>query len=171
MQKKQSKQLISSYLGTPLGTVLTLTDATHLYLLKFLDQDSLERSIEFIRKSAHATIKNGTSELTISLQNELTQYFAGSLQNFSIPIQLYGTSFQKKSWQALTKKLYGSTTSYSHQSTTIGNPKAHRAIANTNKNNPIAIIVPCHRVIKSNGELSGYNSGIHRKQALLNLEK
>lgn len=171
MQKNKTKQLILSYLDTPLGTMISLTDNTYLYLLKFTDQDNLERSIKSIKKASHATIENGSSDLTTLLQSELSQYFTGSLQFFSIPIRFHGTSFQQKSWEDLTKIPYGSTTSYGHQSTMIGNAKAYRAVASANKNNPIAIIVPCHRVIKSNGELSGYNGGVHRKQALLDLEK
>lgn len=166
-----SKDLIVATLATPLGPVLALVDTTHLYMLKFTDQNTLQKSIEHIKATTHANITEGSNKLSVRLQDELDCYFNGTLQQFSTPVQLYGTSFQQNSWNALTKIPYGHTTSYSQQATAVGNSKAFRAVANANGKNPIAIIIPCHRIIKLNGDLCGYNGGVHRKQALLDLEK
>lgn len=170
--KKQNStsKLIASYLETPLGTMFACADETHLYILKFTDQNNLDTSIEHIQKITGSAIIQGSNSLIELLKHELAAYFNGILTSFSIPVQLHGTNFQQKSWDALTKIPYACTTSYGQQAIVVGNPKAFRAVANANKNNPVAIIIPCHRIIKSNGDLCGYNGGVHRKQALLELE-
>lgn len=163
--------LIASHLQTPLGAMLAVADDTHLYILKFTDQNNLQKSIKALEKTTESKIIAGSNNLIKKLDQELAHYFNGALQNFSTPTQLLGTSFQQKSWFALTQIPYGATTSYGQQAIVVGNPKAYRAVANANRNNPIAIIIPCHRIIKANGDLCGYNGGIARKQALLDLEK
>ncbi|MDP3788747.1 MAG: methylated-DNA--[protein]-cysteine S-methyltransferase [Candidatus Chromulinivorax sp.] len=172
-QNKQivSKQLVASHLQTPLGAMLAVADETHLYMLKFTDQNNLQKSISSLQKITGSIITESSNNLLHVLNNELTAYFNGTLQQFSIPVQPYGTPFQQKSWAALLQIPYGATTSYGKQAIVVGNPKAFRAVANANKHNPIAIIIPCHRIIKSNGYLCGYNGGVHRKQALLELEQ
>ncbi len=151
--------------------MLAIADDTHLYMLKFTDQNNVQKTIEQLQKITNSTICETSNHLLASLQQELDAYFNGTLQQFSIPLQLLGTPFQQKSWYALTQIPYGCTTSYGQQAIVVGNAKAYRAVANANRNNPIAIIVPCHRIIKSNGDLCGYNGGVHRKQALLQLEQ
>ena len=111
--------------------------------------------------------KNIIIEKTI---NELSEYFDGKRKKFNIPIQLYGTQFQLKAWDALNKIPYAKTVSYSEQAKISGNPKATRAIGNANNANPISIIVPCHRVIGKSGKLVGYGGGLDRKNYLLDLE-
>jgi AraC family transcriptional regulator of adaptative response/methylated-DNA-[protein]-cysteine methyltransferase len=170
-KQNQTAPLIGSHLQTPLGTMLAVADETHLHILKFIDQNNLQKSVETLEKAIGAKTIIGSNNLIKKLERELTEYFNGALQTFSTPTQLLGTQFQQKSWDALTKIPYGRTTSYGQQAIAVGNAKAYRAVANANRNNPIAIIIPCHRIIKSNGNLCGYNGGIHRKQALLELEK
>ena len=111
--------------------------------------------------------KNIIIEKTI---NELSEYFDGKRKKFNIPIQLSGTQFQLKAWDALNKIPYAKTVSYSEQAKISGNPKATRAIGNANNANPISIIVPCHRVIGKSGKLVGYGGGLARKNYLLDLE-
>jgi len=111
--------------------------------------------------------KNIIIEKTI---NELSEYFDGKRKKFNIPIQLSGTQFQLKAWDALNKIPYAKTVSYSEQAKISGNPKATRAIGNANNANPISIIVPCHRVIGKSGKLVGYGGGLNRKNYLLDLE-
>ena len=111
--------------------------------------------------------KNIIIEKTI---NELSEYFDGKRKKFTIPIQLSGTQFQLKAWDALNKIPYAKTVSYSEQAKISGNPKATRAIGNANNANPISIIVPCHRVIGKSGKLVGYGGGLDRKNYLLDLE-
>ena len=111
--------------------------------------------------------KNIIIEKTI---NELSEYFDGKRKKFNIPIQLSGTQFQLKAWDALNKIPYAKTVSYSEQAKISGNPKATRAIGNANNANPISIIIPCHRVIGKSGKLVGYGGGLDRKNYLLDLE-
>lgn len=110
----------------------------------------------------------------IILKNTVTQldeYFQGKRKSFELPIKLNGTEFQQKVWQNLQKIPYGKTISYKQLADMCGNPKASRAVGMANNKNPIAIIVPCHRVIGTNGKLTGYAGGLDLKSELLKLEK
>ncbi|HAW77550.1 MAG TPA: cysteine methyltransferase [Alteromonas australica] len=101
---------------------------------------------------------------------QLNGYFSGTLTQFDLPLAAKGTPFQHQVWQALGEIKYGDTASYADIANAIGNPKAVRAVGMANGKNPIAIVVPCHRVIGSNNTLTGYAGGLSRKQFLLNLE-
>ncbi len=102
---------------------------------------------------------------------ELERYFAGTLEVFSSPLDLtLGTEFQQQVWRALTKIPYGETRSYRWLAEAVGRPRAMRAVGNANGKNPLPIIVPCHRVVRENGGLGGYTSGVHIKRSLLDLE-
>ncbi len=109
--------------------------------------------------------------LTDKTARQLNEYFQGKRKNFDFPYHLKGTAFQKKVWQALLDIPYGKTRSYKEIAATIGSPKAYRAVGMANNKNPIAIAVPCHRVIGSKGELLGYGGGPDIKKALLDMEK
>jgi methylated-DNA-[protein]-cysteine S-methyltransferase len=102
---------------------------------------------------------------------QLTAYFAGNLRSFDLPLRPRGTPFQLAVWQALQDIPYGRTISYGELARRIGNPKASRAVGLANGSNPIAIVVPCHRVIGSNGKLTGYGGGLDNKEILLALER
>lgn len=102
---------------------------------------------------------------------QLDEYFKGKRQEFSVPLLLTGTEFQKAVWQQLQKIPFGETTSYGDVARAIGRPHAFRAVGNANNKNAIPIIIPCHRVIGSDGKLVGFGSGIWRKQWLLDHEK
>ncbi|MEE9168363.1 MAG: methylated-DNA--[protein]-cysteine S-methyltransferase, partial [bacterium] len=97
-------------------------------------------------------------------------YFRGKRMTFSVPIRFDGTDFQNKVWHALTEIPYGQTVTYKEVAEKIGNPKAVRAVGNANNRNPIAIVVPCHRVIGADGKLVGYGGGLEMKEKLLKLE-
>ena len=101
---------------------------------------------------------------------QLNGYFSGTLTQFDLPLAAKGTPFQHQVWQALGEIKYGDTASYADIANAIENPKAVRAVGMANGKNPIAIVVPCHRVIGSNNTLTGYAGGLSRKQFLLNLE-
>ena len=103
-------------------------------------------------------------------QRELEEYFAGERREFSLALAPAGTPFQSRVWQALRAIPYGETISYGELARRIGNPRAVRAVGLANGRNPLAIIVPCHRVIGANGTLTGYGGGLERKQFLLALE-
>jgi methylated-DNA-[protein]-cysteine S-methyltransferase len=102
---------------------------------------------------------------------QLEAYFAGERAVFDLPLDMSGTTFQKRVWQALLEIPYGATCSYLELATVVGNPAAVRAVGAANGRNPIAIVVPCHRVIGANGKLVGYGGGLPMKQMLLELEK
>jgi methylated-DNA-[protein]-cysteine S-methyltransferase len=100
----------------------------------------------------------------------LTQYFAGDRKKFDLPFDLTGTPFQVKAWKTLTRIPYGKTISYSEQAKAMRKAKAFRAVGSANGKNPILIIIPCHRVIASNGGLGGYSLGLKMKRQLMKLE-
>jgi methylated-DNA-[protein]-cysteine S-methyltransferase len=102
--------------------------------------------------------------------DQLRAYFAGELTEFDLPVATGGAPFQRRVWAELQKIPYGSTISYGELARRIGNPKASRAVGSANGDNPISIIIPCHRVIGSNGKLTGYGGGIERKKFLLEFE-
>lgn len=104
------------------------------------------------------------------LESELLSYFRGDRKSFDIPLHLIGTDFQKKVWNELIKIPYGETCTYGDIAEAIGNKKYSRAVGYANNQNPISIIVPCHRVIGSNGDLVGYGGGLEIKAKLLSLE-
>lgn len=110
------------------------------------------------------------SEVIIHTKNQLKEYFKGDRKNFDIPLLMVGTNFQKMIWEALQKISYGKTSSYQELSKKLNNPLAIRAIAAANGANAISIIIPCHRVIGSDGNLTGYAGGLPAKEKLLQLE-
>lgn len=123
-------------------------------------------AITFIDASV-ATLPN---ELTALACDQLTEYFDKKRTDFDFPLAASGTEFQRRVWKALVSVPYGETASYAAIANAVENPKAVRAVGAANGKNPIAIVVPCHRVIGSNNTLTGYAGGLERKRYLLNLE-
>lgn len=111
------------------------------------------------------------TKLLTECKKELDEYFKGERREFTIPLKLYGTDFQKKVWNALIDIPYGETRSYKEIAINLGNPKGCRAVGMANNRNPIPIIIPCHRVIGADKKLVGYGGGIEKKIYLLELEK
>ncbi|HJZ66286.1 MAG TPA: methylated-DNA--[protein]-cysteine S-methyltransferase [Candidatus Acidoferrum sp.] len=107
----------------------------------------------------------------MDVRRQLNEYFAGTLREFEIPLLMEGTEFQKRVWNRLRTIPYGETTSYGKLAKQIGEPRAVRAVGAANGQNPIPIIVPCHRVIGSNGSLTGFGGGLENKRKLLELER
>lgn len=104
-------------------------------------------------------------------KRQLEEYFSGERKEFHLPLSLHGTPFQKNVWKALCSIPYGETRTYGQIAVLVGNPKGSRAIGMANHNNPVAIIVPCHRVVGAGGALTGYAGGLDIKRALLELEQ
>ena len=169
--KKQVQILKASWLDTPLGPMVAMASDEELYLLEFVDRRGLEREVERLRQRTQSAIIPGTSAPIVSIERELKDWFDGTLQTFKTPLFLLGSPFQKTAWEALRSIPYGETRSYFEQAAMIGNPSACRAIANANGANQLAIIIPCHRIINSDGALGGYGGGIARKQWLIDHEK
>ncbi len=109
-------------------------------------------------------------EVLLRAKAQLEDYFAGRLQTFDLPLSPEGTTFQQRVWQALTKVPFGQTTSYASIAQAIENPKGVRAVGMANSKNPIAIVIPCHRIIGANGTLTGYAGGLDKKAWLLQHE-
>ncbi|SDY44872.1 methylated-DNA-[protein]-cysteine S-methyltransferase [Amycolatopsis xylanica] len=111
------------------------------------------------------------NELFARVESQLKEYFAGQRREFDLPITFAGTEFQRRVWTELTEIPYGETISYGELAQRLGNPSASRAVGLANGKNPISVIVPCHRVVGSTGDLTGYGGGIERKRFLLDFER
>lgn len=136
--------------------------------MKICCTETVVRSIDFVAEGKCSLASN---ELCNRVIAQLGEYFAGQRREFDFPLAPLGTPFQQKVWKALLSIPYGETRSYKQLAVSIGNPKACRAVGLANNHNPIAIAIPCHRVVGSNGALVGYASGIDKKKMLLDLER
>ena len=123
-----------------------------------------------LERSLNAEMKDTPSEITAKAAKELDEYFAGGRKTFDLPLLFVGTEFQEKVWNTLLEVPYGETRSYGWMAEMIGNPKAVRAVGTANGSNSISIFAPCHRIIGSNGSLTGYGGGLPTKKFLLELE-
>ena len=153
---------------TPLGEMLAIKTEKGLCMLEFLDGKSTEKQVKELESLGDILEKEDV--FFEQLERELNDYFEGNLTQFTIPFDFIGTDFQKKVWNELVKIPFGETKSYKEQAIAVGDLLAIRAVANANGKNKIAILVPCHRVIGSDGSLTGYAGGKKRKQFLLELE-
>lgn len=148
------------YQPSPLGPLLLAGDDQGLHLLHMDAAQAWELPGEWLPAQHRLD----------EVARQLDEYFAGKREIFDVRLAPLGTPFQREVWQALQRIPYGTTCSYSDLAGQIGRPRAVRAVGTANGVNPIAIIVPCHRVIGSNGTLTGYAGGVERKQMLLELE-
>ena len=145
------------YYNSPIGTIKLVCNENFLQEMEFTDETG--------------EISQEQSKVISTCKEQLDRYFAGKLTKFSIPLNIVkGTTFQRNVWKALQSIPYGETRSYKEIAIQIGNPKAVRAVGGANNKNPIGIVIPCHRVIGSNGKLVGYASGLDKKEMLLKLE-
>lgn len=156
---------------TPLGEMIACAVDQGICLLEFTDRKNSEKQFMSLSKALNAEVEEREHIHFKQLEEELNEYFDGRRDHFEVPLFITGTAFQEKVWQLLREIPMGETRTYKQQSEFLGNPKAIRAVGTANGINKIAILIPCHRVIGSNGELVGYAGGIWRKQKLLELEK
>ena len=150
------------YHDSPLGLILLVGKNGYLHSLTLPRQ----RSTDWPLPEWQPT-KTGFSDCV----RQLDKYFASKLRKFSLNLAPHGTLFQRQVWDALLHIPYGKTRSYQDIANAINNPKAVRAVGSSNARNPIAIVIPCHRVIGANGKLTGYAGGLQYKRALLDLEQ
>ena len=162
--------LLSRQLSTPLGEMLAVASPQGLCLLEFVGQGGVQRELAQVEAARGGPVQPGDSAVLAQTAHELAEYFAGQRQCFGVPLDLVGTPFQLSAWQALLAIPYGQTRSYASQARAIGRPSATRAVAAANGQNKVSIIVPCHRVIGSDGSLTGFGGGLPCKRALLALE-
>ncbi len=170
-QGKQQNIIDLKRIETPLGTMIACATEKGICLLEFSDRKMLETELKSIAKLLNATIVQGKNVYFDLLEIQLQEYFKSQRKVFSVPLQTPGTDFQNKVWAALQHIPYGQTRSYKQQAVTLGSPDSVRAVANANGMNRISILVPCHRVIGSDGQLTGYGGGLWRKKYLLDLEE
>nr|WP_068893294.1 methylated-DNA--[protein]-cysteine S-methyltransferase [Pedobacter panaciterrae] len=156
---------------TPLGPMLAGSTSEGVCLLEFTNRIRLEKEFIELQKLLNAVMVAGRDSYLNQLENELTEYFEGKRKSFSVPLHTPGNDFAQAVWKTLQEIPYGKTCSYKEQAEMMNNPKAIRAIASTNGRNRLAIIVPCHRVIGSDGNMTGYAAGIDKKKWLLKFER
>lgn len=157
-------QLSFMYMSTPVGQLKLVAHETALVAVLWQNENPKRvRLAELVEQQDHPIL--------CAAQKQLAEYFAGTRQQFDLPLDFEGTDFQKKVWQALLQIPYGETRSYKQIAVQLGNPKAVRAVGAANGKNPISIIAPCHRVIGASGKLVGFAGGLDNKQLLLKLEQ
>ena len=151
------------YVESPFGDVLLATENETLRWLSFA------RGPKAIRPPRN-WVEDERDPLLKEAKRQLAGYFAGRRKEFALPLDPQGTSFQRRVWRRLLKIPYGKTLAYSELARRIGKPAAFRAVGAANGQNPISVIIPCHRLVGKGGQLTGYGGGIERKRALLKLE-
>jgi AraC family transcriptional regulator of adaptative response/methylated-DNA-[protein]-cysteine methyltransferase len=171
--KESSRQCLITVtrLPTPLGPMLAGATDEGVCLLEFLDRRMLETQLARLTRRLRAGWLPGNHRHLDALRLQLDEYFTGTRTAFALPLVLAGTPFQEAVWRELQTIPYGETRSYQSQAERLGRPAAVRAVARANGDNRLAILIPCHRVIGKNGQLTGYGGGLWRKRHLLNLER
>lgn len=168
---KGQNRIITGIYESPCGTLMLGSLADRLCLCNWhVGPEHNNRVNGRLCRMLGAEFEAGGSPVIDEAKIQLDEYFAGALREFDVPLLFAGTDFQRRVWAALLTIPYGQTISYGEMARQIGMPTAVRAVANANGANAISIFVPCHRVIGSNGALTGYAGGLEAKEFLLKLE-
>ncbi len=170
-QSKEQTIIDLRRIETPLGPMIVCATKDGVCLLEFTNRKMLETELKDLAKRLNAVIVQGDNPHNENAAKQLSEYFDGNRKKFDLPLFTPGTAFQNKVWKELQRIPYGATRSYKEQAIAVGNADSVRAVATANGMNRIAIIIPCHRVIGSDGNLTGYAGGLWRKKFLLDLEK
>ena len=157
--------LLSSTYDSPVGTLTLVAGATGLRAVVWPGRDGRRVGLE------GSAVEPGRSPVLARAAAELAEYFAGDRTSFGVPLELEGTDFQLAAWRALADIPYGETRSYAEQAARIGRPSAVRAVGAANARNPVSIVLPCHRVVGSDGDLRGFGGGLAVKAWLLRHER
>jgi AraC family transcriptional regulator, regulatory protein of adaptative response / methylated-DNA-[protein]-cysteine methyltransferase len=163
--------LQARWIETPLGPMLALADQDGLHLLEFIDRRGLESEITALRARIKRPVVPGNNAHLDRISEELQNYFEGREVSFTVPLIVGGSAFEREVWGKLQTIPPGRTWSYAQLAEAVGNPRAVRAVGRANGRNCLAVVIPCHRVIRSDGQLCGYGGGIWRKQWLLDHER
>jgi len=163
--------IIIKHFDFPCGVIILGSFDGKLCLCDWADGRRRASIDQRLQRILNANFVEGSSDIIEMARQQLNEYFLNQRRNFDIPLLFVGTDFQKKVWNELRNIPYGKTVSYGELARRIGMPKAVRAVANANAVNAISIIAPCHRVIGTDGSLTGYGGGLNRKKFLLELEK
>lgn len=165
------KTLVFDFVDTPLGPMLALADDTSVHMLEFIDRKNFHRNVVRYKRAFNAAILPGVTDALSMIVKEVQAYFVGENLEFRSKIAKAGSEFQNEVWTALRQVPAGTTQSYKDLAIAIGKPNAVRAVANANGQNRCAIILPCHRIIGSDGKLTGYAGGLEKKAWLLEHER
>lgn len=168
--KEESAVIYMTEISTPLGPMLAGATSKGICVLEFNNRIRLDKELTDLQQLLNAVIIPGRNHFSDQVETELREYFEGKRKTFSVPLHIPGNEFSQSVWKTLQEIPYGETWSYKQQAEVMNNPKAIRAIATTNGRNRLAIIIPCHRVIGSNGTMTGYAGGIEKKKWLLKFE-
>jgi AraC family transcriptional regulator of adaptative response/methylated-DNA-[protein]-cysteine methyltransferase len=163
--------LLAQAIATPIRPMLAVTSAHGVCLLEFLDRRALASEIRRLCGRLRLPIAAGAGRHLDRLRTQLDAYFAGTLERFDVPLDTGGTPFQRRVWDRLIEIPYGGTVSYSRIAADLNARRAVRAVGRANGLNPIAIVIPCHRVVRADGSLCGYGGGLWRKRWLLDHER
>jgi len=161
-------------LHTPAGTLTVTATGEAIVRIDFGDVQPTgadHRDAPAADPAAYAPVAPRAAALLERAARELKEYFAGTRRDFTLPLAPAGTPFQLQVWRALRAIPYGETRTYGQIAAAVGRPKASRAVGGANNRNPLPIVIPCHRVIGSNGQLTGYAGGLETKRLLLRLER
>ncbi len=167
---ENSNIILISRITTPLGPMFVCSTEKGICLLEFVDRKMLETEFKDLQHRLKANIITGENNHIKQVRKELEEYFKGVRTEFNVALDTPGTDFQNKVWTILQTIPCGQTASYKEQAEKLGNSSAIRAVANANGMNRVSIVIPCHRVISSDGNLTGYGGGIERKKWLLEHE-
>lgn len=163
-------EIMIRHISTPAGEMILGSIGDALCLSDWSLNHKRQSTDRRISQILRGTFREGTSPVIELAVSELEEYFAGTRREFDIPLRLCGTEFQTRVWKALSQIPYGNTISYASLAKIIGCPGSTRAVANAVGANPLSIILPCHRVVGSDGSLTGYAGGLPAKRLLLTLE-
>ena len=169
-EAKYKTIILMTRFDTPIGPMFACSTDKGICLLEFTDRRMLETEFEDLQRRLDAIIVHGENNHLKLLKQEMNEYFDGKRQEFSVELDTPTTPFRQQVWDKLIEIPFGTTASYKEQAVKLGNPKAVRAVANANGHNRIAIVIPCHRIIGSDGSLTGYAGGLDRKKWLLEHE-
>jgi len=165
-----NKKLLYCSFESPLGDMIAGATGTGVCFLEWHDRGGVPRILERVRRRYGRDLEEGSNAHLVKLRDELSRYFAGNLQNFSVSMDIDGTPFERSVWEILLTIPYGERRTYGDMAKQMGKPGGARAVGRANGANYLAIVVPCHRVVESGGGLRGYAGGLWRKQKLLDLE-
>jgi AraC family transcriptional regulator of adaptative response/methylated-DNA-[protein]-cysteine methyltransferase len=158
-------------INTPLGEMIAGATDEGVCLLEFTDRRSLPNELSDLMRLFETNIEEGENDYLKDLRIQLEEYFDGSRKEFTIPLATPGTGFQMSVWRELQNIKFGMVRSYREQAVALNREGSERAVANANGMNRVSIVIPCHRVIGSDGKLTGYGGGLNRKKWLLDHEK
>lgn len=164
-------EIVTSHITTPLGPMIVGVFDNHVCILEFTNRRGFDAEVTSLQKMLNVPMVQKKHLLHSRVEQQITEYFEGTLKEFDFPVLITGTDFENAVWKVLDEIPYGETRTYLQIAEEIENPRAVRAVGRAIGKNKICIAIPCHRVIGSNGSLTGYASGLPRKQWFLEHEK